>query len=118
MTEAILAENTVIALLGISKSTARRWAGQKIGPRRLSIGPRRVGYLLSEVNAFLSSLTEAHHVTNVPAARKDLEAKAAKARSEHVRAEVALVQARAAATDAELAVARLLPYTEPNRRSE
>lgn len=53
MTDAFIRPKTFEGLLGISKSTAKRWAKIAYGPRRIPIGPRRTAYLMAEVDAFI-----------------------------------------------------------------
>lgn len=41
------------SLAGVALSTAEAWSRLGIGPRPIKIGPRRVGYRMTEVRAFL-----------------------------------------------------------------
>lgn len=45
--------------LTISPATLRRWKARADFPRQVQLGPRRVGYLKSEVEAWVSSRYEA-----------------------------------------------------------
>jgi predicted DNA-binding transcriptional regulator AlpA len=53
MTVVMIRPKTFEGLLGISKSTAKRWNDIQYGPRRVRIGPRSSGYSLAEVDAFI-----------------------------------------------------------------
>jgi predicted DNA-binding transcriptional regulator AlpA len=43
------------AMLNISPSTSERWGREGFGPRAIKIGPRRVGYRLADVLAFITA---------------------------------------------------------------
>lgn len=54
MSEAFYGDKIVAGLTGVSRSTLKKWAVKGYGPVRRKIGPRRVGYLASEVDAWLA----------------------------------------------------------------
>lgn len=60
----ILRRLEVLALLGISKSTFADWQNPKSKryrpdfPKKIQLGTNSVGYLESEVNAFIQSLAD------------------------------------------------------------
>jgi len=54
-TQRILRPVEVAHRLGISAATLKRWSHNGIGPERLKIGPRAVGYEVEAVDAFLRS---------------------------------------------------------------
>lgn len=49
----------VESAVGVHRSTIRRWEREGIFPARRQIGPRRVGWLRSEVERFMASLPSA-----------------------------------------------------------
>ncbi len=55
MQNRILSEKTVCKQLGVSRVTLWRWENAGHMPRRRQIGPRRVGWLESELEAWLTS---------------------------------------------------------------
>jgi predicted DNA-binding transcriptional regulator AlpA len=55
MSNAIYTDKIVAGLVGVTRRTLKLWASQGYGPARRKIGPRRVGYLASEVDAFLAT---------------------------------------------------------------
>jgi predicted DNA-binding transcriptional regulator AlpA len=48
----LISERTTAEILGISRDTLRRLGQRGEGPRRRKISPRRVGYKISEVEAY------------------------------------------------------------------
>jgi prophage regulatory protein len=53
----ILTKNEVRSLFGnIGKTTLHRWINEGRFPRPVSIGPNRVGWVQSELDAFISKL--------------------------------------------------------------
>jgi len=48
----LISEKTTAGILGISPDTLRRLGQRGMGPKRRKISPRRVGYKLSEVQAY------------------------------------------------------------------
>lgn len=54
---------TVAKLLMLSPATLCRWAKIGRGPRLVHIGPRRVGYRVSDVEKYLASLQESEPVS-------------------------------------------------------
>lgn len=52
--------NDVIALTGLSRSTLQRWEVTKLFPRRVVLGPGRLAWKRSEIEAWLTD-REAHH---------------------------------------------------------
>lgn len=61
-------DKTVAGLSGVSRSTLKKWAAKGYGPMRRKIGPRRVGYLASEVDAWLTQRGHAEPSTGVEVA--------------------------------------------------
>ncbi|WP_349568448.1 helix-turn-helix transcriptional regulator [Azotobacter salinestris] len=57
-TDRILNTQTVCKTLSISRPTLWRWCRDGIFPQSRQIGPRRVGWLASEVQAWLDSRPE------------------------------------------------------------
>lgn len=51
----LLSRREYCALLGISESTSERWHRDGFGPVPVKIGPRRVGYRLADVLAFITA---------------------------------------------------------------
>jgi predicted DNA-binding transcriptional regulator AlpA len=49
----LISRTELCTLAGIALSTAEAWARNGIGPAPVKIGPRRVGYRMAEVDAFL-----------------------------------------------------------------
>lgn len=49
-----LSRSEFCALLNISLSCSERWDRIGFGPKAVKIGPRRVGYLLADVRAFIA----------------------------------------------------------------
>ena len=45
--------------LTISPATSERWGREGFGPRAIKIGPRRVGYRLADVLAFITAREQA-----------------------------------------------------------
>jgi predicted DNA-binding transcriptional regulator AlpA len=45
----------VTRILGISRTTLYSWLGKELLPRQRRIGPRRVGFLSSEIAEFIQS---------------------------------------------------------------
>lgn len=50
----ILSRPEFCSMLTISYSTSERWAREDFGPRPFKIGPRRLGYRLADVLAFIA----------------------------------------------------------------
>lgn len=48
-------KNTVLALLGISETTLRRWMDTDGFPRPVQLGPRAVGWIASDCAQWLAS---------------------------------------------------------------
>ena len=48
----LLSRSEFCSMFNISLSTSERWARLGYGPRPIKIGPRRIGYRLSDVWAF------------------------------------------------------------------
>lgn len=65
MSEAIYSDKLVAGLVGVTRRTLKNWARAGFGPTRRKIGPRRVGYLASEVEAFLATRQTAVSVESV-----------------------------------------------------
>lgn len=55
----LLSEKDVLKLTGISRATLWRWQQAGDFPQRRQIGPRRVAWLESELDAWLTSRPEA-----------------------------------------------------------
>jgi predicted DNA-binding transcriptional regulator AlpA len=55
MAEAYYSDQIVAGLAGVSRQTLKDWARKGRGPVRRRIGERRVGYLASEVDAWLAN---------------------------------------------------------------
>jgi predicted DNA-binding transcriptional regulator AlpA len=53
-TRSILRPAEAGARLGVSSATLKRWAKSGIGPPRLKIGPRAVGYEAEAVDAWIA----------------------------------------------------------------
>jgi len=51
----ILSRPELCSMLNISNSTSERWDRECFGPRPIKIGPRRVGYRLADVLAFIEA---------------------------------------------------------------
>ena len=51
----VVAEREVASLLGVSPDTLRRQVAKGEGPRRLKLSARRVGYRMSDIEAWLRS---------------------------------------------------------------
>ena len=47
------------SVLSISQPCAERWAQKGVGPRPVKIGPRRIGYRVADVLAFISACRQA-----------------------------------------------------------
>ena len=58
----IYRRDTVLSMLGVSKSTVRRWMLDKGFPLPRQLGPRAVGWIAQEVDAWLA----ARPVTSMP----------------------------------------------------
>lgn len=55
-------------LLGIDERTAMRWRGTGCGPKFVRIGPRRVVYRRSDVDAWVAARTFKHRAAEAVAA--------------------------------------------------
>jgi prophage regulatory protein len=53
--ERVLSVPEVCELVGISRATLQRWERTGHFPARRQLGPQRIGWLLSEYNAWLES---------------------------------------------------------------
>lgn len=52
-------DKIVSGLAGVSRGTLKKWAKKGHGPERRKIGPRKVGYLASEVDRWLAERGQA-----------------------------------------------------------
>lgn len=57
-TDHILNTPAVCKILGISRPTLWRWCRDGLFPRSIQLGPRRVGFRASDVQAWLDSRAE------------------------------------------------------------
>ena len=51
----VVAESATAEIIGVSKATLRRMVERGEGPRRLKLSTRRIGYRLSDLEAWLSA---------------------------------------------------------------
>ena len=51
----VIAESATANIIGVSTATLRRMVERGEGPRRLKLSARRVGYRLSDLEAWLNS---------------------------------------------------------------
>lgn len=58
--DVILTSREAAPILKAHPRTLRRWAAEGYGPPRLRITPRRSGYRLSDINAWIANLTAAN----------------------------------------------------------